>query len=245
MTNCIAHRGPDGTGQWVDGPVGFGHQMLSTTPESLHERQPLRDETGDLCLVLDGRVDNRSELKAALEARGARLHDDTDAELVLKSYVVWGEECPKHIIGDFAFAIWDGRKRQLFCARDFFGIKPFYYHIDDSTFRFGSEQHQILEDPAVRRRPNEGMIAEYLASAITNQEETLYQDIRRLPPAHVLIVRAGQVRKQCYWSPDFSKNIRYRTDEQYADHFLSIFKESIRCRLRSVGTVGIALSGGL
>jgi asparagine synthase (glutamine-hydrolysing) len=245
MIDAIAHRGPDGAGHWVDGYMGFGHQMLCTTPESLRERQPLRDETGQLCLVLDGRVDNRAELKAAIEARGTRLSDDTDAELVLRAYQVWGEECAREIIGDFAFAVWDGRKQQLFCARDFLGIKPFYYHVDEHTFRFGSELRQILEDPAIRRRPNEGMIGEYLANAITSQEETLYQGIMRLPPAHSLIVRTGYVQKQRYWSPDFSKNIRCRDDDEYAEHFLAIFKEAIRCRLRSVGPVGIALSGGL
>ena len=134
MTDAIAHRGPDGAGHWADGAVGFGHQMLCTAPESLHEQQPWRDETGQLCLVLDGRVDNRAELQRALAAAGAHLGEDTDAELVLQSYEVWGEACPKRIIGDFAFAIWDARKQQLFCARDFLGIKPFYYYADERTF---------------------------------------------------------------------------------------------------------------
>jgi len=245
MTDAIAHRGPDGSAHWVDGAVGFGHQMLCTTPESLHEQQPWCDATGQLCLVLDGRVDNRAELQRALAAAGAHLRNDTDAELVLQSYEVWGEACPKRIIGDFAFAIWDARKQQLFCARDFLGIKPFYYYADEHTFRFGSELHQILEDESIRREPNEGMIGEYLANAITSQEEALYQGILRLPPAHSLIVGEGRFRKQRYWTPDFSKNIRYQTDTEYAEHFLAIFKESIRCRLRSIGSVGIALSGGL
>lgn len=245
MTDAIAHRGPDGAHQWIDGAVGFGHQMLCTTPESLHETQPLRDASGQLCLVLDGRVDNRDELKEAIEARGGRLRDDTDAELVLQSYVVWSEECPKQIIGDFAFAIWDARKQQLFCARDFLGIKPFYYYVDERTFRFGSELQQILADTDIKRRPNEGMIGEYLANAITSQEETLFQGILRLPPGHALTVQHSQVTRQRYWEPDFSKKIRYKTDKEYAEHFLEIFKEAIRCRMRSVGPVGVALSGGL
>jgi asparagine synthase (glutamine-hydrolysing) len=245
MTTAIAHRGPDGTGYWVDGAVGFGHQMLCTTPESLHERQPLRDATGQLCLVMDGRVDNCAELRSALLARGARPRDDTDAELVLCAYQVWGEGCPKEIIGDFAFAIWDARRRQLFCARDFLGIKPFYYHFDGRTFRFASELQQILKDETISREPNEGMVGEYLANAITSKEETLYLSIMRLPPSHSLIIRRGQFSKQLYWEPDFSKNIRYRTDEEYAEHFLAIFQEAVRCRMRSIGPVGIALSGGL
>ena len=245
MTDSIAYRGADGVGQWIGGAVGLGHRMLRTTPESLLEQQPLLHETGDLCLVLDGRVDNRDELKAALEARGVRLRTDTDAEIVLRAYECWGEDCPKRIVGDFAFAIWDGRKRQLFCARDCLGIKPFYYYTDGRTFLCGSELRQLFEDPTVRRRPNEGMIGEYLASAITDKEETLYRDIFRLPPAHFLILRPGYLRKERYWDIDPTRAIQYRTDAEYAEHFLEIFTEAVRCRLRSYGPVGTELSGGV
>src|SRR3990167_8666785 len=106
MTEAMAHRGPDGAGHWSDGPVALGHRMLWTTPEALQEKQPLTDELGDLCLTLDGRVDNREELRQALEAGGLHLRTDTDAELVLRAYERWGEECPAHLIGDFAFALW-------------------------------------------------------------------------------------------------------------------------------------------
>lgn len=138
MTDIIGHRGPDGAGYWLDGPVGLGHRMLHPTPESLRETQPLLDETGNLCLTLDGRVDNREELRTALEDKGTKLRTDTDAELVLQAYECWGEECPKKIIGDFVFVIWDGRMRQLFCARDPLGVKPFYYYTDGRTFLYGS-----------------------------------------------------------------------------------------------------------
>ena len=114
MTDAMACRGPDGAGHWADGSVGLGHRMFRTTPESLREQQPLTDETGALCLVLDGRVDNRGELRKALEDKGCRLRDDTDAELVLWAYQCWGEGAPARIIGDFAFAIWDGGRRRLF-----------------------------------------------------------------------------------------------------------------------------------
>lgn len=245
MTDAIAHRGPDDGGYWTNGPIALGHRMLHTTPEALHERQPLTDETGELCLTMDGRVDNREELKAALEGRGFRLRTDTDAEIVLRAYECWGEECPGRILGDFAFAVWDGRKRQLFCARDAIGSKPFYYYTDGRIFLFGSELCQILEAPTVRREPNEGMIGEYLAVEITNLEETLYLGILRLPAAHFLILRQGHTRKQRYWDIDPGKEIRHRTDDEYAEHFLEIFKEAVRCQLRSHRPVGAYLSGGL
>jgi asparagine synthase (glutamine-hydrolysing) len=245
MTDIIGHRGPDGADYWLDGPVGLGHRMRHTTPESLRETQPLLDETGRLCLTLDGRVDNRNELRAALESKGAKLRTDTDAELVLRAYESWDEACPMYIIGDFAFVIWDQRNGWLFCARDILGMKPFYYYLDDRTFLCGSEPRQLFEDPTIRREPNEGMIGEYLARAISDQEETLYRSVFRLPPAYALIVQPGRLRKERYWDIDPARKIRYRTDAEYAEHFSAIFKEAVRCRLRSYGPVGAYLSGGL
>ena len=245
MIDAVAHRGPDGVRHWIDGSVGLGHCMLHTTPESVYERQPLTDESGNLCLTMDGRVDNRKELLSALKSAGARLRDDTDAELVLKAYECWGTECPAQIIGDFAFVVWDKRQRQLFCARDILGIKPFYYHSDSGKFLWASELHQLFRDATVPREPNEGMVAEYLAASLTNREETLYKGILRLAPAHFLLVREGQVVKRAYWDIDPSKEVRYGNDEEYAEHFSSVFKEAVRCRLRSHGSVGAELSGGL
>ncbi|NOT56169.1 MAG: hypothetical protein HOP18_16335 [Deltaproteobacteria bacterium] len=245
MTDAIAHRGPDGIHHWITGNVGLGHCMLQTTPESLHERQPLVNETGDVVLTLDGRVDNRDDLRAALASKGAWLRDETDAELVLQAYQVWGEESPRHLLGDFAFVVWDGRQRQLFCARDFSGMKPFFYYADGHTFLCGSELKQLLCEPTVPRVVNEGMVGEYLTGFITSQEETLYQHLFRLPPAHFLVIRATGVRKQRYWDIDFGRAIRYRTDAEYQEHFRALFQEAVRCRLRSHKRVGAHLSGGM
>lgn len=245
MTDIIAHRGPDDVGYWIEGSVGLSHSMLYTTPESLQEKQPLSDDTGNLCLTLDGRVDNREELRVVLEDKGVKLRSNTDAEIVLRAYECWGEECPKRIIGDFAFAIWDKRCNQLFCARDVMGIKPFYYHADDRTFICGSELQQLFEDVNIPCEPNEGMIGEYLATAIADEEETLYRGIFRLPAAHSLTIQPGRLLKKRYWDIDPAREVRYRTDEEYAEHFLEIFKEAVRCRLHSHKPVGVQLSGGV
>ncbi len=245
MTDAIAHRGPDGIHHWISGSVGLGHCMLQTTPESLHERQPLVNDTGEVVLTFDGRVDNREDLRAALESKGARLRDETDAELVLHAYEWWGEESPLHILGDFVFVIWDGRQRQIFCARDFSGMKPFFYYFDAHTFLCGSELKQLLCVPTVLRHVNEGMVGEYLTGFITSQEETLYQHLFRLPPAHFLVIRATGVRKQRYWDVDPGRANRYRTDAEYRDHFFSLFQEAVRCCLRSHKRVGAHLSGGM
>ncbi len=245
MADAGAHRGPDGAGYWVEGAIGLGHRMLHSTPESLAESQPLSSESGKLVLVLDGRVDNRAELKAELETAGMRLRDDTDAELVLRAYEKWGPACPARIVGDFAFAIWDGREQRLFCARDPLGVKPLYYQADGHRFRFGSELGQILEDARISPEPNEGMIGEYLSCEITDREETLYRGILRLPPAHFLIVRPDRLTVTRYWDIDAGRAVSHRTDAEYAEHFCAVFGEAVRCRLRAPGPIGAELSGGL
>jgi asparagine synthase (glutamine-hydrolysing) len=245
MLDSIAHRGPDGSGIWTDGSVGLGHRMLWTTPESLHERLPLTNKSGDLTITADARIDNRDELIPALNLNGRPRETIPDSEIILAAYEKWGEKCPEKLLGDFSFAIWDKRRQQIYCARDPLGIKPFYYYIDSRTFLFGSELRPLFEDLTIKQKPNEGMIAEYLAVAITNNEETLYQDVFRLPPAHFMLIRHGEFRKERYWDIDPAKEIRYRTDKEYAEHFLEIFKEAVKCRLRSHKPVGAELSGGV
>ena len=245
INDVTSDRGPDGSGYWIQGSVGLAHRMLHTTPESIRERQPLADEESNLCLTFDGRVDNRDELRAQLLAEGVRLRDDTDAELILRAYECWGIESPRRIIGDFAYAIWDKRNRQFFCARDPVGNKQFYYHISKTRFLCCSELRQLLEDPCTPRNPNEGMVAEYLAVAITDYEETLYRDIFRLPLGHSLIVRTDGIKKQKYWDIDPGREIKHRSDIEYAEQFFEIVKEAVRCRLRSQAPVGAYLSGGV
>lgn len=245
MTSAISHRGPDGVNHVVHGRAALGHCMLCTTPESLKEAQPLWDESRTLCLGMDGRVDNRDELRSALASAGFHLRDDTDAETVLKAYEAWGEDCPARIIGDFAFAIYDQRNRSLFCARDAIGVKPFYYWTDGKLFLWASELQQLFQHPGVRKDPNEGMVAEYLAARITSLEETLYAAIMRLPPAHWMRVGADGIVRRRYWDADPSRDVDCRTTQECSDRFLAILKEAVRCRLRSHRPVGAELSGGL
>jgi asparagine synthase (glutamine-hydrolysing) len=245
MSDAIAHRGRDEGGVWVDGPVGMGHRMCHTTPESLFEKQPLTDEMNRLCLVYDGRVDNRDELKKSLEEKDVRLRDETDGEIILKLYKSYGESFIAKIIGDFAMVIWDKTRRKLLCARDFIGLKPLFYHFDGNTFRWASEFHALFEDFAVRQDPNEGLVGEYLAGQIRTPSETLYQGIHRVLPAHLLIVDSLGIRQKRYWDLDPRKEIRFSTDREYGEHFYDLFRDAVQCRMRSIGPVGAELSGGL
>lgn len=245
MTETMAHRGPDGTGYWIHGPAGLGHQMLHTTPESVREKQPLKNESGMCCLALDGRIDNRSDLATQLASKGIQLGTDTDAELVLKAYECWGSDCPTHLLGDFAFVLWDGRRQQVFCARDVIGSKPFYFYRSGRVFLCASEIQPFFLHPDIGRSLNEGMLGEFLAGEIMSQEETLYRELFRLPPAHSLLITRSRLQKVRYWSADPQRSLSYKSDQDYADHFLEVFRESVRCRLRSHAPVGSYLSGGL
>lgn len=245
MTGLMTHRGPDGIRHWTGGPVGLSHCALHTTSESLNGSQPLVDETAGLCLTFDGRVDNREELTAALAARGTKLHGDSDAEIVLRAYQVWGEELPAHILGDFAFALWDEARHQLVCARDPFRTKPFYYAFFQQTFILASEMQPLFEVPGLQRQPNLPLMAVYLLRHYDEQEETLYSGVYRLRPAHCLIVGEQGVRKLRYWDIDPGREIRYASDADYAEHFLQLFRQSVLARLRSRGPVAATLSGGL
>jgi asparagine synthase (glutamine-hydrolysing) len=245
MLAAIAHRGADGIGRSYDGPAALGHAMLRVTPESFAEVQPLCDQTGATRLTFDGRIDNRRELREMIEASGVELRSDTDPELVLKAYLSLGENCVRKVLGDFAFVIWDSDRRRLFCARDYSGIRPFYYYCDGKTFVAASELQQILRHPGVPQEPNEGLVGEYLTGRLITREETLYRGVMRLAPAHMMIVTEHGPRISRYYDLDPSRAIRYSTDDQYGAHFLEIFKDAIRCRMRARNGVAAELSGGV
>jgi len=245
MTDSIAHRGPDGSGVRVDGPVGLGHQMLCTTPESLYENLPLTNKTRNLSITADARIDNRDELISTLNLNGKPRGAITDSEIILAAYEKWNELCPSKLLGDFAFAIWDGREKKLFCARDPIGIKPFYYFHDVKTFCWASEPKAIFESETIIKEANLPLMCSYLLNRFEEREEMLYQNILRLPPSHCMIVNKDSLQKVKYWDINPKQEIRYQHNEEYEEHFLSLFKEAVRARLRSQGPVGILLSGGV
>lgn len=242
---AVEDRGPDGIEFWSAGPVAFAHLQFHTTPESLQERQPLVSPGGEACLVWNGRLDNRDELLAELAAKSVRPVDNTDPGIVLGAYLLWGTDCVQRIVGDFALALWDARERRLWCARDYIGIRPFYYFWDGRMFLFGPEIRALLAHPAVSLRINESVVGEYLEQSSTARGETLYLDIRRLPSGNSLTIGAdGRFRIEPWWRPNLNL-LNYRSDEEYAEEFRQLFDQSIRCRTRCNAEWGIKLSGGL
>ncbi len=252
MVDILAHRGPDGADVWCEGSVGLGHRMLWTTHESLLEKLPLVDQTGNLVLTADARIDNRDELICALCLNDRPAEKITDSQLILAAYEKWGEQCPEKLIGDFAFAIWDGRKRVLFCARDHMGVKPFYcYHQPGKFFAFASEIKGLLCLSEVPRRVNEAKVGIYLCQLsgfAQLKPDTFYQDILRLLPAHWMELSERGLEFQSFWDLDAeAKNIQQqlKSDSEYVEAFRERFTEAVACRLRSAYPVMSTLSGGL
>ena len=162
MNDFLAFRGPDARDTWIEAAVGFGHTLLRTTWESATEKQPCTLD-GRVWITADVRVDGREDLIRQLQAAGRDPSKDvTDPELILHAYHAWSEQCLDHLLGDFSFAIWDGRMQRLFCARDHFGIKQFYYSLAGGKFLFSNTLQCIRLDPAVSARLNDAAIADFL-----------------------------------------------------------------------------------
>jgi len=239
MAAAASHRGPDGIRHHASGPAGLSHLALDVTPEDARERQPLAD--GGLALAADARVDNREEL-----LRSLRLpKSSTDAEVVLASYGRWGAESAAHLVGDFAFCVWDGGRGRLYAARDAMGMRSLYYRSEGGRFLFGTEAKQILAAPGVPRRIFEPALGAHLAGPYGLPEWSFYEGISQLAPAHALVADADGVRVWRYWEPDADLRIEYSSEEEYAEHFLEVFTESVRARMRSAKPVGLFLSGGM
>ena len=239
MNDRLSHRGPDGSGLWCEGSVGLGHQMLWTTPESLHEKLPL--EADGLVITADARVDNREELLPELGLR----EDVSDSEVILETYRKWGRNCVDRLLGDFAFVVWDKAKGELFCARDHMGVKPFYYyHEPGKIFAFATEIKALFAW-GVQKEINEVRIGDYLTSMLEDREITFYENILRLPAASLLTVNKEKMAKLKYWSLDPKREIKMGSDEEYERAFRGIFEEAVRCRLRSAFPIGSMLSGGM
>ena len=244
MTDHMAFRGPDAQEIWINGNVGLGHAMLKTTFESEAERQPFSLD-GQVWITADARVDGRADLIRRLGIKDRDLRNAHDNELILHAYHAWGEDCVDHLIGDFAFAIWDARKQSLFCARDHFGVKPFYYAQVGAHLIISNTLNCIRLHPAVSNELNDQAIGDFLLIG-SNEEPgtTFFADIKRLPAAHTLILSGGDLKVRRYWTLPIQDEIRYKRESDYVDHFVELLDAAVEDRLRT-DRVGIFMSGGL
>jgi asparagine synthase (glutamine-hydrolysing) len=245
LTHFLAYVGPDAQQTWDEGPIGFGHTLLRTTWESASECQPANLEQR-FWITADVRLDCRAELEGKLKSAGQRIRTAApDSELVLGAYAAWGEACVQELRGDFAFAIWDARKRSLFCARDHFGIKPFYYADLGNLFLFSNTLNCLRRHPAVSDRLNDLAIADFLLFDINQDAATTsYADIRRLPAAHSLRCEREGISIHRYWTLSVTEPVRFRRESEYIEQFHTLLGQAVADRLRTKNA-GILMSGGL
>lgn len=246
MAAAIPWYGPDGGAQWCSDEVGLGHLLHCITPESRYERQPLVHASGHFVLVANVRLDNRAELIDQLRLTPAADTPTTDPDLILATYAAWGEECPRRLLGDFAFVIWDAAEQKLVCVRDQIGIVPFFYHLSAERFVFAGDIRAILAHPVVPDTLNDTAIAMHLRHAqYAMPEMTFLAGVKKLQPARILIVTRDSVTERVYWTPESAPTVRLPDAKLYAEQMRELLERAVHDRLRSLHRIGAHVSGGL
>lgn len=245
MCRAMVHRGPDDEGEYVDGNVGLSMRRLSIIDvEGGH--QPLSNEDGTVWIVFNGEIYNHSALRKDLQARGHLFRSQSDTEAIVHAYEEYGADCVQRLRGMFAFAIWDGRKRQLFVARDRLGIKPLYYHLSDTSFSFGSEIKVLFASGNVRPEFKRNVLPEYLAFGYLSGPETFYEGISKLMPGHYLLIDAERnLRVNKYWEvPSHIVSLDHN-EAYYVREYRGLLEQSVSSHMMSDVPIGVFLSGGL
>lgn len=242
----LHQRGPDRSGAQCSGPAGLGHALLATTPEGALEPMPFSHTESGCIITADVRLDNRGELIAALgiDPKGRVIGD---GELILRAYLKWDTACTSHLLGDFAFAIWDARLRRLFAARDHTGMRQLiHHHRPGHLFTFASQADALARHTDIPSEINELRIADYLEEMESaDLTSTFFKGTHRLPPAHALTLDDGRLRIWRYWHPDPPQRLHLPSDEAYAEALRTVLSEAVAARLRSPDPVGAMLSGGM
>lgn len=242
MLARLRHRGPDGADLSAGSGYVLGHSHFWTTPEEVGERQPVADPESGHTLVLDGRIDNRADLERSLGISGTAL---SDARLLLEAYVRWGQSCFEHLLGPFAVLIWDSKTGGLLAARDPMGDRTLFYAAIPGGMAIASEEQALLAHPAVSSELDEATLARHFAIEAPRAGTTFFSAIRELPPGTLLHAAGGRARLEAFWAPSPPDPIRYRRDEEYAEHLASVLGDAVESRLRSSTPVGVSLSGGM
>lgn len=243
MNKLLAHRGPDGAGIWIspDGDAGLAHRRLAILDLSASGAQPMLGQDGSV-LVHNGEVYNYRELRRDLSSLWS-FRSQTDTEVVLAAHAKWGEDAVSHFRGMFAYAHWNPSQRRLFAARDRFGIKPLYYAIIDRVLYFASEMKALLPFlPGIQT--NKSALAEYLTFQFTLSDETLFEGIQQVPPAHTLVVENGRVHLYRYWDVKYEIDLDH-TPRYFENRLDELLNDSLDLHLRSDVPIGSYVSGGI
>jgi asparagine synthase (glutamine-hydrolysing) len=243
MTDALSHRGPDGAGYWIDGPVGLGHRRLAIIDLSTGD-QPMSNEDGTVWIVFNGEIYNYPDLRAELEKHGHTFTTRSDTEVIIHAYEEWGPQSCARLRGMFAYALWDGNRRRLVLARDRLGQKPLVYTRTAGAFLFASEIRALLQHPDVSRQVNLEAVYAYLVRLYVPTPQTAFRGIHKLPPAHYMVVEDGRVEIRRYWHVDFGSKWQ-ASEGEYRDRLWELLREATRMRLMSDVPLGAFLSGGV
>lgn len=247
MTDAIAHRGPDERGLFTGAGIGLGHVRLSIVGLG-DGQQPMSDATGALTIAFNGEIFNYVELREQLRAKGRRFRTGSDTEVILHLYDEMGEDCVSLLNGDFAFAIWDARRRRVFLARDRMGVRPLFHMRHGGTFYFASEVKALLQVPGVSAEIDPLALDQIFTLWAPIAPRTAFRDIYELEPASLMIVQESGVTTRPYWSldyPDRDAPSRHTDERAAAEELRAILTEATRIRMRADVPVGSYLSGGL
>ncbi|MFL6036820.1 MAG: asparagine synthase (glutamine-hydrolyzing) [Gaiellaceae bacterium] len=247
MTRAIAHRGPDGDGHIVHGTVGLGNRRLAIIDLSALGAMPMTAEDAGCVITYNGELYNFLELRHELEGFGHRFRSRTDTEVVLRSYIEWGEPCVERFNGMFAFAIHDRKRDEVFLARDRYGIKPLYVTETAGSILFASEIKSFLAHPQFRAALSRPHLLEYFTFQNIFSDGTLFSGVRLLPPGRTVTISArdGSRRERTYWDFDFSERHGGESDEEYADELDRLFRQAVERQLVADVPLGAYLSGGM
>ena len=248
MTDVIAHRGPDGEGSFVEDGVAFGHRRLAIIDLSPAGHQPMMSPDGRFVITYNGELYNFQELRLELEALGCQFRSRTDTEVILYAYAQWGEQALLRFNGMFAFAIWDRQRKELFLARDRYGIKPLYVAAQGETFAFGSEVKAILAHPAFVPAVDKEGLLEYFTFQNFFTPRTLFKGIQLMPAGHWMRVTresGGVGTWTCYWDYSFQEPEQAADEGEYLEELDRLFRQAVRRQLVSDVEIGSYLSGGM
>src|SRR5579871_4933729 len=232
MLSTLTFRGPDSQSIYITEKAGFAHSMFRETFDTESEQQPFMLE--GLTIVANARIDERNTLIEKLQSAGRNISRNApDVELILSAYLVWAEDSVRHLIGDFAFAIWDTTRQQLFAARDHFGLRGLFYAHKGNTLIVSNDISAIRLHPLVSSALDERAIGDFLlfgSHLWLEKSRTAYADIQRIPPAHALICNPQQSRIERYWTLPITPMLRYRDRSSYIEHFREVFKDAVKDR---------------
>jgi asparagine synthase (glutamine-hydrolysing) len=245
MNSALVKHGPDESCLWQNGSVGLGQRLMRFTPEDNFEQQPLVSRDGLRVLITDARIDNRQELSVLFGLSASDIKQMPDSVFIMFAYEKWGLDCSLHLVGTYAFALWDKREQHLMLVRSPLSDRHIYYHSNATSFSFATVPKGLLVLPWIPCGLNKRAFADYLVHAPEDPGTSFYCNVSRMQMGSAVVVRRDGIKHFHYWSPDFKKELRLKNDNDYLEAFTELFERVISDNLRSITPVGVMMSGGL